>query len=279
MMDDEDYGYELAPEGIDLETGEIHDGKEDPAEDFFNALDSEPFAGEIAPPSTYDQHEEVPNVPGQSISSAVLMMQVEETRQETAAAFERLSRLETDVEVALESIDALVKKIGDGEGKKKPRVYNWRHQDNRQTRTQMWQELKEFVDWLNHEYFAHDIVYAIPGCWYKHSDAVHVLSALWGSWLQAYHSSKEFPNSEAAGWHMQFLWPMLDRLKGSLQPCIENEGRHVVRSPIYKPTDEGFEEYITQEGHLPGFYKPSELITRLAAGKKATTGSGQRKDT
>ena len=135
--------------------------------------------------------------------------------------------LELDEKVAgaLEVLADLVEKVGGGEGKKRARFYNWRHQSDVEVRRKLWWELREFVDWLNAEYFLQETHHAIPGCWYRHKEAVHVLTAIWAGWVPAYFSAKSFPTSEAAIWHRDTLYPLLERLENSFSQC-RNEGRH-----------------------------------------------------
>lgn len=169
---------------------------------------------------------------------------------------------------AFELIGELAEKVGGGEGKKKARFYNWRYQESETTRLKLWAELRSFVDWLNAEYFLHESNQAIPGCWYRHSDAVHILTAIWAAWVPAYFSAKTFPSNEAAIWHRDTLYPLLEKLEQSFSQCRNERKHYYQRSALLTVTDDGFDDFISEASAVPAAHEMGELVTGLAAGNK-----------
>ena len=170
------------------------------------------------------------------------------------------------IDEAFALIGELAEKIGGGEGKKKPRFYNWRHQQNAEVRRHLWFELRSFVDWLNAEYFIQESNKAIPGCWYRHSDAVHIITAIWAAWVPAYYSSKSFPSNEAAIWHRDTLYPLLEKLEVSLKQC-RNDQSHYERASLLVSTDDGFKSFVEDDRSRPQHQEAESIIRNLAEGK------------
>ncbi len=91
-----------------------------------------------------------------------------------------------------------------------------------------WADFAAWVDWLDDAYEL-----ALPVCWAEHEGVVHTLAALWDAWLAVYSLPRKGkdtgpPPAETAraGWHVQFLRPILTDLReerSPLEACRRNE--------------------------------------------------------
>ncbi|MDH6119795.1 hypothetical protein ABH930_004556 [Kitasatospora sp. GAS204A] len=127
--------------------------------------------------------------------------------------------------------------------KAQPCRWSWRYASE-ENATDLWRELRDFVDWLNSRYSL-DSERQIPPCWYRHSIAVEELTALMVSWTNAYFGP-DTPRDDLLAWHSYWLWPCLDRLpeRAGWQRC--KSSGHVARSAVINPTDSGFEDFTGQ---------------------------------
>lgn len=79
-----------------------------------------------------------------------------------------------------------------------------------------WADFTGWVTWLDTAYEMN-----LPGCWSRHEGLVHPLSALWHLWRQVYAAPSPgtlpAPGGPAS-WHVQYLYPFLDRLADQKLP-------------------------------------------------------------
>jgi len=74
---------------------------------------------------------------------------------------------------------------------------------------QMWLELAGWVGWLRGRY---PVAERVPACWWRHSEVVEELTALWLAWLHAYTD----PDAELTGpidFHSRHLPDTLTRIR------------------------------------------------------------------
>lgn len=107
----------------------------------------------------------------------------------------------------------------------KPRDWIARHRT-----VQDWEELADWVDWLNTSY-SMPMNHWVPKCWPSHPGLVHVLAGLRSAWRAAViqdEKSKEHGNAVAA-FHDYHLYPFFNRLTTSLFSC--QDGTHMDEEP------------------------------------------------
>lgn len=123
----------------------------------------------------------------------------------------RIALLEVSFRHLEAAVTTLVDAADGGDGGKPgyPSRWSWHHVRDRE-RAQLWAELRSFVDWLIDRYQPTGDV-RIPPCWYRHPVAVEELTALMVAWRGAYCTS-ERPSERIVSWHMNCLWPTLERL-------------------------------------------------------------------
>jgi hypothetical protein len=93
--------------------------------------------------------------------------------------------------------------------------------------TRIWGELASWVGWLRDRY---PLAHQIPLCWWRHSELVEEISALWMAWRDAY-VEKGAPLTGGADWHARWLPEFLRRLgAGGWNVACEADHRPVVSS-------------------------------------------------
>lgn len=88
-------------------------------------------------------------------------------------------------------------------------------------RAALWEELRVFVAFLSRRYLSGvKTQLRVPMCWYRHSVAVEMLTALMVAHRSVYFDDTE-PGSRLMEWHEWWLWPTLDRfhLLGIFSSC------------------------------------------------------------
>ena len=154
----------------------------------------------------------------------------------------RIALLEVSFSHLRDAVSTLIDKVGQDEGPKQgyPSRWSWHHVQGKD-RERLWAELRSFVDWLIDRYQPTGDV-GIPPCWYRHPIAVEELTALMVAWRGAYCSTNR-PSERLVSWHMNCLWPTLERL-GKRARWSQCGVRH--RAPegvVAPPTDSGLADY------------------------------------
>ena len=140
-------------------------------------------------------------------------------------AEDRLDRLEETVE---QIVDLLIAIPGG--------PWTW-HLLAPEKQKMLWDELYEFVSWLEERYLVNLSREAVPfvPCWYLHPIAVEMLTALMVAHRAVYARSKTVPSLALADWHANYLWPTLAKLKdlNVFKKCGTPDGhKPTERSPI-----------------------------------------------
>lgn len=107
----------------------------------------------------------------------------------------------------------------------------------RNSSREAWEELAQWVDWLNASYSMPDEM-RVPECWPAHPGLVHVLAGLRSAWrgcVIADTESDEQGNAMAS-FHDYHLFPFFSRLNSSMYACANGHQDDV----IHEPTDRRF---------------------------------------
>jgi hypothetical protein len=93
-------------------------------------------------------------------------------------------------------------------------------------RKELWADLAGFVVWLQNRILRHSSNSAgwIPGCWYRHPDAVEMLTALMVAHKAAYRAKSKKPSFELTEWFSRALWPTMDTFsqRSTFKNCLES---------------------------------------------------------
>lgn len=117
----------------------------------------------------------------------------------------------------------------------RPSRWSWQHLRDPSARTKLWQELRDFVDWLIERYQPTGDVVIRP-CWYRHPVAVEELTALMAAWRAAYCSG-DAPADLLIGWHQTWLWPTLERLNHRARWSQCGHGHQPAAGVVARPTE------------------------------------------
>jgi hypothetical protein len=91
-----------------------------------------------------------------------------------------------------------------------PSRWAWQHATADQA-AWLWAGLGPWVRWLTHRYPTQ--LRDLPPCWHIHGDAVEELTALWASWMSAYHGQDQ-PRDDMTYWHDRWFPAATGRLLG-----------------------------------------------------------------
>ena len=82
-------------------------------------------------------------------------------------------------------------------------------------RERLWNDLFEFVTWLDARYLSKVSreAYPLQPCWYQHEVAVEALTALMVAYLSVYRKSATVASFGLVDWHERCLWPTFERMK------------------------------------------------------------------
>jgi hypothetical protein len=111
------------------------------------------------------------------------------------------------------TVDDLSRKVTAAGPPKKdagPSRWAWRHATRDQAEW-LWTGLVPWVRWATDRYPT--ALRDLPPCWHLHGDAVEELTALWASWLAAYHGSDQ-PRDDPTHWHDRWFPGAVGRLLG-----------------------------------------------------------------
>ncbi|NHW49242.1 MULTISPECIES: hypothetical protein [unclassified Paenarthrobacter] len=101
---------------------------------------------------------------------------------------------------------------------------------NSEQRKELWAELDGFVVWLQNRILRHWSNSAgwVPACWYRHPDAVEMLTALMVAHKAAYRAKSKKPSFELTEWFSRALWPTMETFEKRLtfKNCMENQGHY-----------------------------------------------------
>jgi hypothetical protein len=117
----------------------------------------------------------------------------------------------------------------------------------------LWAELDGFVVWLQNRILRHSSNSAgwIPACWYRHPDAVELLTALMVAHKAAYRSKSAKPGFELTEWFSRALWPTMESLsqRMTFKNCMEGQGHFDATSPGLQLTagSADFTTFVDQE--------------------------------
>lgn len=123
----------------------------------------------------------------------------------------------------------------------------WPELNETQRRTLLTQ-LAEFVEWLHHTYLAEIARYALPPCWWRHSDIREQLTALMISHRAVYTKKAKAVSGDLVDWHERALWPVLDRIQHNrtLDNCRDgNHGAYESRHRAHWSQEEELTAYLT----------------------------------
>jgi hypothetical protein len=122
----------------------------------------------------------------------------------------------------------------------------------------LWVELDGFVVWLQNRILRHSSNSAgwVPECWYRHPDAVELLTALMVAHKAAYQSKPTKPGFELTEWFSRALWPTMEALERRMtfKNCMEGQGHFDATSPGLQLTAASphFTAFINEETAAPG---------------------------
>lgn len=126
------------------------------------------------------------------------------------------------------NLGALVDRVTDLEStawpSQKPAPWTWRYLTGNE-RTTLWNQVGEFVDWLNTRFYGllmNDRPPVAP-CWYRHPIVVEELTALMVAWKAAYVGRRS-PTVDPINWLHLHLQPTLDRVNERKQWALGNCG-------------------------------------------------------
>jgi hypothetical protein len=117
----------------------------------------------------------------------------------------------------------------------------------------LWVELDGFVVWLQNRILRHSSNSAgwVPACWYRHPDAVELLTALMVAHKAAYRSKNTKPGFELTEWFTRALWPTMDSLaqRMTFKNCVEGQGHFAATSPGLQltPNSDHFTAFLNEE--------------------------------
>lgn len=98
---------------------------------------------------------------------------------------------------------------------------------NAEKRKELWAELDGFVAWLQNRILRHSSNSGgwIPACWYRHPDAVEMLTALMVAHKAAYRAKSKKPSMELTEWFSRALWPTMEtfQTRGTFKYCLESQ--------------------------------------------------------
>ena len=100
----------------------------------------------------------------------------------------------------------------------------------------LWAGLGPWVRWLTHRYPTQ--LRDLPPCWHIHGDAVEELTALWASWMSAYHGPDQ-PRDDMTYWHDRWFPAATGRLlgpTGTLINCAKAKQHRDPTSPAHHAT-------------------------------------------
>lgn len=82
-------------------------------------------------------------------------------------------------------------------------------------RLALWDQLFEFVGWLDKRYMSKVSREAFPlqPCWFQHDVAVELLTALMVAYMSVYKPQATVASFGLLDWHERCLWPTFERLK------------------------------------------------------------------
>jgi hypothetical protein len=102
-------------------------------------------------------------------------------------------------------------------------------------RKELWVELDGFIVWLQNRILRHssNSLGWIPECWYRHPDAVELLTALMVAHQSAYRGKSRKPGFELTEWFSRGLWPTMEALERRMtfKNCMESQGHFDATSP------------------------------------------------
>lgn len=210
--EDEDLSY--APEEPDFLADEVHPGepfppyqeREEPPYDF-PSDEQEPEEDETADLGNTMTSDSSPAIPA-------VMLEIVQT---VAAHSGQLQEQEQSITWLL---DHFKEKSED-----EPVFWSWRYVTGEE-RTMLWEELTNFVSWINHRYFADSRSKQIIPCWYRHGAIVEELTGLWAAWRAASFNAKK-PNAKMADFHRRYFWPTMDKV-ALLSDSCSKKGEHTV---------------------------------------------------
>lgn len=159
--------------------------------------------------------------------------------QEPMSVGERLDRLEL-------AVGELADRVADAE--QEDEHGPWRFEDLAlEEKAEVWKRLGDFVAYLDQRFLSELTKYAIPGCWYLHPVAVELLLGLMLSHDSAHKGAKPRAGSGVSAWHLDSLYPTLERLRPVLDKCVE-ANTHRTSSLVSESwvPDSAYMEYVTE---------------------------------
>jgi hypothetical protein len=129
-------------------------------------------------------------------------------------------------------------------------------------RKELWVELDGFVVWLQNRILRHssNSLGWIPECWYRHPDAVELLTALMVAHTSAYRGKSRKPGFELTEWFSRGLWPTMEALERRMtfKNCMEGQGHFDATSPGLELTaaSPDFTAFVNEETAASGTADP-----------------------
>ena len=130
---------------------------------------------------------------------------VTEVEKNLGQLVDLVGTLTTGVQALQTKVDGAPPKTEPG-----PSRWAWQHATADQA-AWLWAGLGPWVRWLTHRYPTQ--LRELPPCWHMHGDAVEELTALWASWMSAYHGPDQ-PRDDMTYWHDRWFPAATGRLLG-----------------------------------------------------------------
>ena len=185
-----------------------------------------------------------------------------------------MGTLTTGVQALQAKVDGAPAKTEPG-----PSRWAWQHATADQA-AWLWAGLGPWVRWLTDRYPTQ--LRDLPPCWHLHGDAVEELTALWASWMSAYHGPDQ-PRDDMIYWHDRWFPAATGRLlgpAGTLINCAkakQHREPNLAGAPRHHFDDTGMptlEEYAAADVVRAACHPPAGLTAR--SGRKPSGRSDLR---
>lgn len=242
---------------------------EPPPEDFGAPEDLEAFLADLGEQTVREEHQATDPGGGEAEAAAAAGGTDSAGVEELRSRVEEILALVADPETGLAAHTEKITELGEGLDWAVDQLtaypaggpWLWAALDTASTKA-LWKELGEFVAWLNtrilHNITSGDLAAPVPGCWFRHPDAVEQLTALMVAHKAAYHPKVKKPSFELVNWFDRALWPTMRALgtngNGTFANCVN--GTHRDKTVETYRHDDGFAEYaglnvtVTSDGEV-----------------------------
>ena len=154
------------------------------------------------------RHGRGPRRPPVVTGTPPLDRRVTEVEKNLGQLVDLVGTLTTGVQALQAKVDGAPAKTEPG-----PSRWAWQHATADQA-AWLWAGLGPWVRWLTDRYPTQ--LRELPPCWHIHGDAVEELTALWASWMSAYHGPDQ-PRDDMIYWHDRWFPAATGRLLGPVR--------------------------------------------------------------